>query len=925
MVNLKLWFKKLQFNKKKSIFLFIFLILPLVLFSCIILNFLNGYYDSFEEYSYQNIGSDLSFYSDNDNFQEIYNTLENSLNDYPYIGFMSYTPFYLELNLTIYNLFSPIPLSFINHSLSFKILNFSSDRIKNLYIDKEIPLISGRLPKNGNEIIVPDRFKIIYNFSLNSVLNFQFHDEVNLNTTIVGFYEGNENIRRAPKASFIFLMGDLENQVFQKFKEHGSSVRYRIYLDHKHMDIFNIYSFTQQLSQIETILQNDLSNYLLYDDVFSSSSMYQSFEFNQYILDVMLNLFSLIVPILLIILLFLTISSNYISNIEKDYWHKITVYSSRKSVKLQIFLELFLNNFIAYLITVPVGIGLYVFSLQLTNLKFSGLEIYLPFSYFSITFFFSIICSLLIFIFLVKKYVRTLSSKNGSSKRSFVKFSKKYWKIILILIILAFLPIFSKILYFGLISFYNPLLVSFSMILDLFVFVISLFYSTILILLIVLLTSGLIIKFVQYLIKNQPFTRIKNQKFEFIKKFFQYKNKSILILITILGLFLGFINFYHFKNHNQYLQNQFEIYLDYGSDFKIYDYYSYNGSFNPSDYADDSNFCQIKSIPGKINNNTIFDDNIALLTFNPDKYLSVLNEKTSATIDLALISNIKNLKVNEILVPVYLQFRYNLQVGDYLAIQPKNTTTIYYEYEYEFVENYTLYMRIKGFINNLPGMDQDPNFFASGYSSWKMVIITNSNFNYSSVFSDLPIKRTYLVKDFNNSLNVLKAIKVHHLGVDYTDLQDELKNYDKSYLSVSNNSLLVLYTLFIIVFLSMTFLFIYNFISENSDFWDIFQLFGLNERSIKSFILIGLSGIVTISFFIGLVGGFLSGVLSFLVDNLNFKNFYYLYPIQIQFDPLGLIFNLLYILISLFIIWIISKKIIKFPFKYENLRKYNPV
>lgn len=920
MVNLKLWFKKLQFNKKKTIFLFIFLILPLVLFSCIILNFLNGYYDSFEEYSYQNIGSDIKFRSDNDNFQEIYNTIENSLNDYPYIGFMSNSHFYLELNLTIYNLFSPIPLSFINHSIDFKILNFSSDRIKNLYIDKEIPLISGRLPKNGYEIIVPDRFKSIYNFSLNSVLNFQIHDEVNMNTTIVGFYEGNENIRRAPKSQLIFLINDIENQVFQKFNLR-SSIRYHIYLDHKHMDIFNIYSFTQELSQIEAILQNDLSSYS--NDVHSSSSNYRNFEFDQYMADVMLNLFSLIIPILLIILIFLTLSSNYISNIEKDYWNKITIYSSGKSVKLQIFLELFLNNFIAYLIALPVGIGLYVFTLQLTNFKFSGLEIYLPFSYYSITFFFSIFFSLLIFIFLVKKYGRILSSEDGSFKGSFIKFSKKYRKIILILIILAFLPIFSKILYFGLISFYNPLLWSFSMTLDWFVFMISLVYSTILILLIVSLTSGLIIKFIQYLIKQQPFTRIKNQKLEFIKKFFQHKNKSILILITILGLFLGFINFYHFKNQNQYLQNQFEIYLDYGSDFKIYDYYNYNGSFNPSDYMDDSNFCQIKSIPGKINNNTIFDDNIALLSFNPDKYLSVLNEKTSATIDLDLISNIKNLKVNEILVPVYLQFRYNLQIGDYLAIQPVNTTLIY-GIEYEFVENYTQYMRIKGFINYLPGMDQDPYFFASSFSSWKMVIITNSDFNYSSVFSELPIKRTYLVKDFNNSLNVLKAIKVHHLGVDYTALQDELKNYDKSYLSVSNNSLLVLYTILIIVFISMTFLFIYNFVSENSNFWDLFQLFGVKEKSVKSFILIGLSGIVTISFLIGIIGGFLSGVLSFLLDNLNFKNLYYLYPIQMQFDPLGLIFNLLYIAISLISIWIISKKFIKIPFKYANLRKYNP-
>ena len=210
---------------------------------------------------------------------------------------------FLELNLTIYNLFSPISLSFINHSIDFKGLNFSGNRIKNLYIDKEIPLISGRLPKNGNETIVPDRFKSIYNFSLNSILNFQFHDEVNLNTTIVGFYEGNENIRRAPKTSFIFLINDLENQVFQKFKDFGRSINYRIYLDHKHMDIFNIYSFTQQLSQIEAILQDDLSYYS--NDVSSSSSNYQSFEFNQFMNTVMLNFFSIVIPILLIILIFL--------------------------------------------------------------------------------------------------------------------------------------------------------------------------------------------------------------------------------------------------------------------------------------------------------------------------------------------------------------------------------------------------------------------------------------------------------------------------------------------------------------------------------------------------------------------------------------------------------------------------------------------
>jgi len=920
MVNFKLWLKKLYFYRKKSILLFFFIILPLILFCSVVINFLNGYFESFEEFSHLNVGPDITVYSrDYNNFQVFHNKAENILENRPYTGSVANLDSTLKVNLTAYNLSGHFSSYYINQSIQYKGLNFSSNRVKDFYINTYMPLIIGKLPQNANEIIVPFKFTEIYNFSLNSLINLQNNEEINLNITIVGFYESNMNTILSSKNSFIFLINDLNDLIFLKYKD----FRYYIYLDHRHMDIFNIYSFRSEITQIETLIRKGFSDYIESDEsVGSSSSMYQTFEFNEYINNVIPDLFSVVAPILIIIIIFSTISSDYISNIERDYWNKIKIYSSEKNIISQILLEILLNNFIGYLIAFPTAIGLYLLVFQVINFSFGESILYLPNSYFILTFSFSIFYSLLIYIFIIKKYKKKTASSKKISQKYLTNFPIDFRKIIIVILAtFAFLPILNKIIQFGLINFYNPLLTSFYTPLNDLVAIISLFYSTIFILLIIFIIPALIIKFIQFFIKKIPFKRLKNQKFELLGKIFQFKNKSTLILITIIGLELGFINYYHFKNYNQYKQKEFEIYSNYGSDFKIYEPYSNKSLINLSNYTEDMNYCQIKSIPGKINNNTIFDQNIVLLTFNSNKYYSTLNIKIQDTINSELISSINSLNANEIIVPIYLQLRYNLKVGDSLVIQPENTTNT--NYNHEFIERYEKTMYIKGFFNFLPGLDQDPEFFRILWFEKKLIIITNPNFNFHTEFLNLPIKHTYLVKQFNNCLNIIKTLNNNDPEIYYTSLEDGLNNYYKSYYAVSNKSIFTIYIIFIISFVLMGFLFIYNFISENSDFWNLFQLFGLKEKDIKIFILGSLIGIFTISFLIGLTG-IMVGILIFSLENLTFKFNYYFYPIQLYFDPVGLVFNILFIVVSFFIIWLLVYKIMKFTLKYEDFRKYNP-
>ncbi|MEJ2251504.1 MAG: hypothetical protein P8Y97_17845, partial [Candidatus Lokiarchaeota archaeon] len=843
MISLKIWFKKLRYNKKKSVILFIILILPLILFSGIILNFLNGYFASFEEYTYQNVGSDLSFTTINNDVQGIYRELDKCLNNYPHIGYVSQLPYIPEtnMNLTVYNISSFYFSTYINQSIDIRGFNFSNSRIRSFYITRYIPISSGRLPKKGNEIIVPESFKSTYNISLNSVLNFHYLNKIDENVTIVGFYNGNPDVRWAPKTSFIFLINTYNYQFIQKFKINAYSIYYDIYLNHKYMDVFNINSFIQELSQIKTILHSDLSSYLShYVDISSKSSDYTDNEFTQYMNGVYIDPFSILTPILLITFMFLTISINYISTIDGPIWEKMRYYSSKKGIMMQIFLETMLNNIIASLIVIPSGIGLYILANLFTGFSVSEFGIYIPLSYYILTSSFSIFCALLIF-FALNVNFRKRNLEKVDSNVSSSSFLRKHWKIALILIILISPPILNTILYFTIFNSYNM----FSAYFGWFVWLISLIYSTILVLGIIVLCSNWIIKLIQYIVKKHPFSKIKNVRFRLLRKFIHYKHKSILVVIIILGLQLAFINFYQIKNYNQYQFDRSKIYLNYGSDYKLYDYgYHHNSSIDPLNYMDEKDYCQINSISGAIFDGPLLlsGDLFTLFQFNFDKYREVLTTQSQSALDSNMKSMINSLGSHETLVPIYLKYRYNLQIGDTFEIRPINTSSVVPgNYNYDYVKNYTLSMKIMGFITNIPGIDQDGYLFSvPPFSHNKLAIIVSPKFNFSSEFPKLPIQYTYLVKNFNNSLNVLKSIAYEHPGIFYVALQDGLKTFNNSYQTISSNFTLLMYIIFIISFVFITLLFIYNFINENSKNWNLFQLFGFREKDIKKFIFISL-------------------------------------------------------------------------------------
>lgn len=920
MVSLKLWLKKLLFNKKKSVLLLLFIVLPLVLVCSMTLNFLNGYFIAFEDYSYQNIGSDIRVYSKYDNFQKITNKLKTELNNHPYIGFKAEFPFLLEINLTIFNLVQNISSIYINHPMGFMGLNFSGNTVKNFYIDTYIPLSSGRLPQNINETIVPTEYKEVYNISINSLINLHYKNQINQNITIVGFYSSKQNCYFSPKNLFIFFLNDLNNQLFQEYKDIREQIIYDIYLDHRQMDIFNIYSFTSELTQIESIIRGLFLNHIdSNDDVSSSSSAYQTDEFDEYITNRFYDFLSIIVPILLIIIIFSTMPSDYISNVERDYWHKAKVYTSEKSIKKQLFLEVLLNVCIAFSMALPLGIGLYIILHQISILRFSEFNLYLPNSYFILTSSFSVFFAFVIYIFIIRVYKKERTSNTKQTELRPKKLLKKSKGIIIFLGLLISLPLIERILYFGLKSFYNPGLTSIINFLSAIVNILSLFYPTIFILLIIASIPRLIIKFIQFIIKRIRFTKGTSTKFELMLKLFHFKRKSTLLLITILSLQLGFINFYNFKNASQFSQKELEVYLNYGSDFKLYESYSNTSLVNLSIYEKNLQCCQIKSISGRISNNTIVDSNVALLSFNPSNYTSTLNQRALVRLSPELISQINNLEDNEILVPVYMQYRYNLEIRDYLAIQPKNTTNLNYDY----VETYEQSMSIKGFFDFVPGLDQDKNFFPSLYFQRRMIFIVKPDYNYSTPFHNLPIKRTYLIKDLNNSLTLIKSIVHNNMDLHYVSLQDGLEELNESYLAISNQSTINMFTIFTVLFLILSFLFIYNFINENSELWNLFQLFGQKESEIRMFIFKSLFGIFFISFLIGLFGN-LTGFLIFLFENLKFKFFYYFYPISFHFDLMGLIFNILYLLMVVIIMWLMVYKIMKFSLNYKDLKKYNP-
>lgn len=916
MVSLKLWVKKLKFYKKKNILFFLLMILPLMLFSSITLIFFNGYFESFEEYYHQNTSSDITVYTKYDNFQAIHTSLEEDLVNYPYKGFVARSVFSIDINISIFNPNSQI-ISINNHSTWYSGMNFSGKIFKNSFINKNFPLTSGRLPKKNNETIVPFEYKKIYNFSSNAIVNFQYYEEINFNVTVVGFYDSSLGYRHTPSNKFIFFIDDLNNQIFQKFKADNYPINYDIFLDHKEMDCFNINSFVSKMIQTENIIRIIFSNSTGYNDISSSSMILQGPEFNQYIIQIFLDLVTIAAPVILIVIIFSVMLSANLCRIEEDYWNKANFFLSHKRIKKQIFLELLLNNTLSFIIAIPLGIGL-VILVKCIFFDISEFELYLPFSFFILSLLFFIWYFLLIYYKTVKTYNTKVKMNKYESPASNLLFKKKSKNIIILLSICAILPILTMIVYFAFINYYNPILTTTSVILNLFSNFISIFYSIILILLIITVIPGIIIKYIR-LFSKIPLTKLKNTKSSLCNKFFNFRYLSTLIFVGMLSLEIGFLNFYHFKNVNQINQEEFEIYLKYGSDFKIVEHYTNENLLNLSVFIADNSYCQIEGIPGKIQNSEILWQEIALLNFNPNRYYSVLSQKSQSVINKDFISQINALEINEILVPTYLKIRYNLKIGDVLSIQPQNASI----YGGEFVDILEKSMHIKGFFDFLPGLDQDLAFFNTLYTEKGMIMITSPSFNYTSEFKELPTSGINLIRDIDDNYSILKSIIYNNTAIKFTSKKGELDLLNKSYPVIISNSITLMYSIFIIIFLIMSFLYIFNFIIENQEFWNLFQLFNLSEKFIKRFIFWGLMGIFTVSFIIGSVG-ILSSILVFSSQNFIFKYNYYIYPIQFIFDITGLVFNLLYISITVFLIWLIPIKIMNFKLNYKKLRKYNP-
>jgi len=924
MVSVKLWIKKLLFYKKRSLIILLFLILPLILFSSSALNFLNGYFKSFEEYSYIYISnSDILVYSDYSNFKDIDDGLKLELSNYPYRGCIVDYSFSLDVNLTIHKLDQGLSFVYLNHSMNFLGLNFSQNNIKSFYINTYIPLISGRLPNNTTEVILPIEYQIIYNLSINSLLNLKYTTEINQNLTIVGFFKSNQNTFFSPKNQVLFFINDLNSSLFQKSIGSGQrSSRYNIFLDHRQMDIFNLNLFVLELEQIESIIRlffvNNIPGQI---DVSSSSSSYLSDEVGVYLKTIYDDLIAIIIPIILIIIIFASIPSNYISNIEKEYWwNKIDVYTSKNTIRTQLLLEILLNVFLAFLIGLPSGIGLFFIINFFSDIGQVNLNLFIPTSFYFSTITFSIFYAIFIYYSLLRAHKKEKISKMQRFEMEPKNLFRKRKLLVSLIVLISLLPIIERILYIGLVSYYNPLLSSIILPLGEFANYVSLFYSTTFILLVLLTIPSFIIRFVQLMIKKMPFTKVRNASVELMSKLFQFKKKNIIILIAILSLQIGFINFYSFNHGNQYVQGELEVYLDYGSDYKLYEPYSNKSLINFSLYTENLIYSQIDSISGRLENGSIADQNIVLISLNTSRYTSVLTQKVLQNLSQEMISSITSLGDNEILVPIYLQYRYDLKIGDYLTFQPENTSNSLYE----FLENYSITMYIKGFFNYLPGLDHDINLSPSlYYFQRRMIFISKSNFNFSSYFGDLPIKRTYLIKDLNNSLNIIKSLIHNNPYLQYISLKDGLDDFNNSYLAVSNQTVNNIFKIYIILFIIEIFFFIYYFIKENSNIWNLFQLFGQKASQIKHFILKSLVSIIFISLLIGLLG-FITGYLVFLFENINFKFYYYLYPITFYFDFNGLIFNVLFFFASTVLIWLIIYKLARFKFTYKDLKKYNP-
>ncbi len=907
--KLKLWYRKLKFHKTRNILLFSFLSIPIILVSSLCLIFFNSYFYSFEEYYYMNIHSDLSVYTynPNQNFTEINRNLNSNLEAFPYKGTVADTIVFKELNFSIYS-FNGTYVNSYNETIQFKNLFFSNREIKEFYINKFLPIVVGNIPKYQYEILAPVELKDYYGINLNGTISYRVNNESSFNVKIVGFYKNQAEYIISPKNKFIFFMNSLDNSLFQDQPYQGYTI-HRIFLDHKKIDLFNIFSLTSQISQISQIVDNVFSDLIDDHEVISSNSRYFSYEFTEYMLEVSFDLFTIIGPIIIINLIFSILIANYIMNMDERYWENISFFLSEKKIKFQIILDLFLNSVISFSFSFPIGIGVYLLFSNFTQLNTSSFNFYIPNSYFILIF----VLFGLFFIFMSYLTVRSYSLKFTSKKINIfspsTRTSKKRLNIILLLI-LVMLPIIDKLLYLFTLSIYNPVFALFLTVITVIAEVIALFYPIILILAILFAFSGLIVKAIQFF-ANIPFRKLEIPKFKLLRKFFQYRRTSIIILIGMLSLNLGFINFYHYREFNQINQNEFETYLQVGCDLKIE--LSGNAFNNFSEFLKvyDYTISKVTETQGLIITPSIIDNYISMLTLNVSSYYNVLNDISRDNIDKDLLLTIDNLKYNEVIIPLSLKIQNQLNLGDKLTIEMEKAL----DNGNSSLDPYEIDLEIKGFFNFLPGLP---------FSKNNLIFFTSTHFNQTvtSQNSSININIINLMKT-DKPEELITILNQNQLNFRYVSLNEELSILNKSYQTISNKFASTMFLIFVFMILLMSAFFVYNFIIDNYRYWNLFQFFGIRENDIKKMVTWGLCGIFIISHLLGLLGIFGSLLLYFL-EHTTFINLTYYYPVTLSFDFVVFLFNLIYIFCSIFMIWLLITKIMRFRFEYSILSKFNP-
>ncbi|KKM65201.1 hypothetical protein LCGC14_1493680 [marine sediment metagenome] len=918
MNKLKFWYKKFKYNRKRKVLFLSFIILPLILSYSIVLIFINTYFLSFEEFTYQNYPSDIRVYSKYDNFQQVHKDIVNSLNDNTYKGTCIRANFRLNFNFSTHTSnFNEI--LYLNQSIQFMGLNFSSEIFKSYYFNKFLSLSSGRLPQNPSEMIVSSDYQEIYNLSLNSIINFEYENFFNSNYTIVGFYQRQELYRLSPGSGFLMMINNLKSQIFQFYKNKDFYVSYNFFLDHSQMDVFNIYSFTSELNNIKQSINQIFLNYNQNYDIISSESLYNiAFEFTEFTKEIILDLFTILIPIYVLIFIFSYLLSEYFSNTENRIWDKLKTTLPKNKVKRSIFYDFLLDNILSYLIALPLAIGLCQFVTLFSHSRIGENSLIIPISFFIFSIVFFLLNFLIMYGFILRRFNQYTKKKEKRSLYNKTNVYKKPKKIVVTLGILISIPIIYIIIYYLKISFFNPILLFFDTILYPLYSFISLIYPILFILIIILIFSSLIIKFISFL-SRIPFRKSKDLRAKMISKFFKFKNKTILIIVTFLSLEIGFITFYQTNKTNQYNLEKSDIYFQLGSDIKVSEPFSNHNINNLSDYIDHDDYSSINIIPGMISSNKIVDSNCLLLNFNPIQYYSILNEKSKSFLNYELINLINNLKANELIIPYYFKLRANLNSGDTIIIQPQNGS----QYSEQLINSLEKHFVIKGYFNFLPGVDYDATYYDTRYTENNLVFITSPNFNYTTEFPDFPFSQTFLIKNYNNTYEKIQYLSNYEREIRYRVLMTELDKLENSYSSISNQSLDIILSIFIFIFLIMSVLIVYNTISENNEFWQLFKLYNFKTKEIRNFVFGGITGIVLSSFFIGMMG-FLSSFVLISLKNIFIVHYYYLYPFQFIIDLSGLGFLLFYLIILIFAIWVIAHKFVKSKLDYMIIQKYNP-